>query len=107
MREAFLPSAICRLEQGGAQQADFNEIVEMACLQRSILAIVRERQKLARVGGYGVFTAQMSNSGEAQYCCRSTSPLSSQRCELREISSCSPPIRDTATETEPERCRNE
>ncbi len=47
--DSFRSGRLCGLVERGAQQADLDEVVEMAGLERSVLAVVGEAEQLLRV----------------------------------------------------------
>ena len=49
--EALLPSLAGGPVEGGAQQAYLHEVVEVACLEGGVLAVVGEGEDLARLSG--------------------------------------------------------
>lgn len=51
MSNALGAGVVARLEQPGTQEAHLDEIVEVAGLERGVLAVVREREQLLRLRG--------------------------------------------------------
>ncbi len=68
MRNSFSTSGCYGFVQGGAKQANFYEVIEMACLQGSILPIVGETQEFPGMLLKRFLQPQEPNGIKAQDC---------------------------------------
>ena len=66
MADARLSRRLDRPVEGRAQKANLHEIVEMAGLQRSVLAIVGEAEELARAWGEISVGAEIADGRQTQ-----------------------------------------
>jgi hypothetical protein len=105
--EAVLAGRGGGLVERRAQQADLDEVVEVAGLQRGVLAVVGEAEDLAPGLLHPVDPAQVVEGAEAEDVGRGAAAARPEAGELGEVRAQPGPVGDAAGEAEAERRREE
>ena len=88
--------------EGRAEHGDLDEVVEVAGLQRSVLAVVGEAEELACIGEEILVGSQAAQGGEREKRGCRAPPLRAEGRELGEIGPLASPVAHAAGEAEEE-----
>ena len=92
-----------RFVERRAEQADLDEVVEVAGLEAGVLPVVGEAQELRAPLGQGVLPPQLPDDRERENRGRRAPAFRAESRQLAEIGVQPEPVRDAAVQAEPER----
>ena len=105
VRKPVRPSGGHRPIDGRAQQADLDEVVEVAGLERGVLAVIGKAQELARAVGDSLHVLETEDGGEAEDGGRGAAAFRAELAELGVVRGLPKAVRDAAGGAEAEGCR--